>query len=90
MRKSDYTVVYMHYDPDDFDNPVYYGIGTPDRPYNIRSRGKRHKNWIESLGTKEYVEILHWCETRAEAEFIETGLIRDYDPTYNIQKRVRD
>lgn len=90
MKRSEFTYVYQHTDPDNLDSPVYIGIGKGHRAWQITKRDGAHRAFIESTPHDyQYVEILHTGLSDAEAQVIETGLIRELDTKFNIQKRIK-
>ncbi len=87
---NDYFV-YCHTDHENFDSPLYVGIGNSrQRAYQQKGRDKTHRVWLESIPHDyNYVEFLHTGLTKYEAEIEETKLIRELDPRFNIQKRIK-
>ena len=83
--------VYCHTDYDNFDNPLYIGIGNSrKRAYEQKGRDGTHRVWLESVPHDyDYVEILESGLSKFEAEKAETRLIRELDTRFNIQKRIR-
>ena len=83
--------VYQHCDWENFDSPVYIGIGNSRmRAYQQKGRDGAHRKWLESCPPDyDYVEFLATGLSKYEAEVMETGLIRELDTRFNIAKRIK-
>ena len=83
--------IYCHTDYENFDSPLYIGIGNSrQRAYQQKGRDEHHLAWLQSVPHDyDYVEFWDSGLTKLEAEIAERGYIRQYDPRFNIQERLK-
>ena len=78
--------VYAHVD--EFEYPMYIGIGVQGRAWEIKKRDGCHRNWLNEQ-EHAYVQLWDTHLTRDEALKLERRYIRDNDTKFNIQCRER-
>lgn len=89
MKKDHF--VYCHTDYNNFDSPLYFGIGNSrQRAYQQKGRDSAHKAWLETVPHDyDYVEFWDTGLTKDDAKLKETKYIREYDTKFNIQDRIK-
>ena len=78
--------VYAHVD--EFCSPLYIGVGVYGRAWEQKKRDSFHLKWLEEQ-SHNYVEIWNSGLSFDQAIILERGYIREYDPKFNIQERLK-
>ncbi len=82
--------IYIYAHVDEFESPMYVGVGVEKRAWEMKHRDGYHRSWLISLPhDQDYVQIWHRCLEREEALKLERKYIREYDPRFNITERIK-